>query len=51
LTSTSGLANRARELGEIMNSFAGGGLGANGNQTETPKRTRANNSRRSIKSP
>jgi methyl-accepting chemotaxis protein len=51
LKSTSGLANRARELGEIMDSIAGGSLGTNGNQTETPKRARTNNSRRSRKSP
>jgi hypothetical protein len=40
LTSTSGLANQARELGEIMDSMVSGNFAANGNQTGTTKRRR-----------
>jgi methyl-accepting chemotaxis protein len=40
LTSTSGLANQARELGEIMDSMVSGNFATNGNQTGTTKRRR-----------
>jgi hypothetical protein len=45
LTSTSGLAIRARELGEIMDSIVGD-QAANGNQTGKTKATKTSNSRR-----
>jgi hypothetical protein len=51
LTSTSGLAKRARELGEIMDSMVVGGLTANGNATGKSKDAKAGSSRRSKKSP
>jgi hypothetical protein len=46
LTSTSGLANRARELGAIMDSIVSNNPGANGNPIATPKGIRSSTSRR-----
>jgi methyl-accepting chemotaxis protein len=46
LTSTAGLANRARELGEIMDSIVSSNVAANGNQTGKTKTTKASTSRR-----
>jgi hypothetical protein len=52
LTNTSGLVNRARELGEIMDTIVGSkALGANGNQAGTVKGAKAGSSRRSRKTP
>jgi hypothetical protein len=51
LTSTSGLANRARELGEIMDSIvSNNSLAANGNQAATTKGAKAGGGRRNRKS-
>ena len=49
LTSTSGLAKRARELGAIMDNIVTSNLTGNGNQTG--KSAKAGSSKRSKKSP